>query len=60
MTLVHQELITRRDRPHPLLGSRIMEGIDTEVRWKNMLTSSELPWVRGHQLQHQTVLPAAA
>ena len=51
---------TRRDRPHPLLGSRIMEGIDTEMRWKNMLKPSELPWVRGHQLQHQTVLPAAA
>ncbi|KAL8900165.1 MAG: hypothetical protein Q9192_001208 [Flavoplaca navasiana] len=37
-----------------------MEGIDTEMRWKNMLKPNELPWVRGHQLQHQTVLPAAA
>ncbi|KAL8923718.1 MAG: hypothetical protein Q9208_004470 [Pyrenodesmia sp. 3 TL-2023] len=51
---------TRQDPPHPLLGSRIMEGIDAEMRWKNLLKPSELPWVRGHQLQNQTVLPAAA
>ncbi|KAL8701231.1 MAG: hypothetical protein Q9224_000596 [Gallowayella concinna] len=51
---------TRQDCPHPLLGSRIMEGIDAEMRWKNLLKPSELPWVRGHQLQNQTVLPAAA
>lgn len=38
----------RRGCPHPLLGSRIMEGIDAEMRWKNLLKPSELPWVRGH------------
>ncbi|KAL8727608.1 MAG: hypothetical protein Q9166_005916 [cf. Caloplaca sp. 2 TL-2023] len=51
---------TRKDRPHPLLGSRVMDGIDEEMRWKNLLKPSELPWVHGHQLQAQTVLPAAA
>lgn len=50
----------RQDCPHPLLGSRIMEGIDAEMRWKNLLKPSELPWVRDHQLQNQIVLPAAA
>lgn len=50
----------RQDRPHPLLGSRVLDGIDEEMRWKNFLKPSELPWVRGHQLQNQTVLPAAA
>ena len=50
----------RTDRPHPLLGSRIMDGVEEEMRWKNLLKPSELPWVHGHQLQGQTVLPAAA
>ena len=50
----------RKDQPHPLLGSRIMDGVDEEMRWKNLLKASELPWVHGHQLQGQTVLPAAA
>ena len=51
---------TRKDRSHPLLGSRIMDGVDEELRWKNFLKPGELPWVHGHQLQGQTVLPAAA
>ena len=50
----------RKDRPHPLLGSRIMDGVDEEMRWRNLLKPSELPWIHGHQLQGQTVLPAAA
>lgn len=50
----------RKDRPHPLLGSRIMDSVDEEMRWKNLLKPSELPWVHGHQIQGQTVLPAAA
>lgn len=50
----------RKDRPHPLLGSRVMDGIEEEMRWKNLLKPSELPWVHGHQLQGQIVLPAAA
>lgn len=49
----------RKDRPHALLGSRIMDGVE-EMRWKNLLKPSELPWVHGHQIQSQTVLPAAA
>lgn len=51
---------SRKDRPHPLLGSRTMDGIDEEMRWKNLLKPNELPWIHGHQIQGQTVLPAAA
>lgn len=51
---------TRKDRPHSLLGSRIMDGVDEEMRWKNFLKPNELPWIDGHQLQGQMVLPAAA
>ncbi|KAL9045821.1 MAG: hypothetical protein Q9214_001201 [Letrouitia sp. 1 TL-2023] len=50
----------RKDRPHPLLGSRVMDGIEEEMRWKNLLKPNELPWVHGQQLQGQIVLPAAA
>ncbi|KAL8787510.1 MAG: hypothetical protein Q9213_002168 [Squamulea squamosa] len=42
------------------LGSRVMDGVDEEMRWKNLVRPSELPWVHDHQLQGQTVLPATA
>lgn len=34
-------------------------GTGTEWRWSNILRLSELPWLRGHQLEHQVVFPAA-
>lgn len=50
----------RKDPPHSLLGARITNGVDEEVHWRNLLRPSELPWIHGHQLQGQMVLPAAA
>lgn len=34
-------------------------GTGTEWRWSNILRLSELPWLRGHQLDNQVVFPAA-
>ncbi|OKL60321.1 hypothetical protein UA08_04451 [Talaromyces atroroseus] len=48
----------RKDPYHPLLGSRTLEGTESEMRWRNILRPSELPWVHGHQLQGQMVFPA--
>ena len=31
-----------------------------QFRWRNLLKLSELPWIRGHQLQEQVVYPATA
>lgn len=51
----------RADPPNALLGSRVMDGIaDGVMRWRNMIKPSQLPWIRGHQLQGQMVYPAAA
>ncbi|PGH13477.1 hypothetical protein AJ79_03607 [Helicocarpus griseus UAMH5409] len=44
---------------HPLLGTRSLDGTDHDIVWLNNLRLSELPWLRGHQLQGQTVFPAA-
>ncbi|ODH20336.1 hypothetical protein ACO22_05914 [Paracoccidioides brasiliensis] len=44
---------------HPLLGTRSLDGTEHDIVWLNNLRLSELPWLRGHQLQGQTVFPAA-
>ncbi|KEZ40819.1 putative lovastatin nonaketide synthase protein [Scedosporium apiospermum] len=49
----------RQDRFHELLGVRCPDSTDRELRWQNVLKVSEIPWMEGHQLQGQTVFPAA-
>lgn len=48
----------RQDEHHELLGVRIDSG-ENERRWRNFLKPNEIPWVRGHQIQGQTVFPGA-
>ncbi|KAI0197529.1 putative polyketide synthase [Astrocystis sublimbata] len=50
-----------RLRPHShneLLGARLDSG-ENELRWRNFLKPSELTWVKGHQIQGQTIFPGA-
>lgn len=50
-----------RDGPfHPLLGDASPDSAPHLLRWKNVLKPVEIPWVQGHQVQGQIVLPAAA
>ncbi|EFR01005.1 lovastatin nonaketide synthase [Nannizzia gypsea CBS 118893] len=53
-----------RDRStqiHELLGTRLQgECTNNEVKWRNYLRPAEIPWLNHHQLQGQSVLPAAA
>lgn len=49
----------RKSAAHPLLGTIVPDGLDTEMRWRNLLRMSEVPWVKGHTLQGQVVFPAA-
>lgn len=49
-----------RSIPNPVLGTRMPDIMDEEIRWRNSLRLSELPWLRGHILQGQIVYPAAA
>lgn len=50
----------RRDRAHELLGHRCPDDSDSLMRWKNVLRTSELPWLSGHSFQGQAVFPASA
>ncbi|KAM0323352.1 hypothetical protein ACHAQA_008945 [Verticillium albo-atrum] len=61
----HESRLTRafnqRKYAHnALLGNILPDGVDDEIRWRNLLRPSELSWIQGHQLQGQMVYPAAA
>ncbi|KAB5550768.1 polyketide synthetase [Coniochaeta sp. 2T2.1] len=49
-----------KNPPHPLLGTRTPDATEDSIRWRNLLKLSEIPWVRGHQLQGQVIYPATA
>jgi acyl transferase domain-containing protein len=44
--------------PQELLGSRI-DSTNQEFRWRNILRLSEIPWLRDHKFQTETLFPAA-
>ncbi|KAI0199478.1 beta-ketoacyl synthase domain-containing protein [Astrocystis sublimbata] len=44
---------------HPLLGDRLPQSSSTRMAWKNILRTQDLPWVHDHQIQDQSVFPAA-
>lgn len=50
-----------RGEPHELLGHMTGAlGNGHELQWRQILSPAELPWINGHRLQNQSVLPAAA
>ena len=49
----------RQDATHELLGVRSADNAEGEYRWRNFLKLIEMPWLRGHQIQGQTLFPAA-
>lgn len=54
-----QAMRTRSDPVHSLLGHLTPDSTDQEMRWRHLIRPKELPWLNGHQLQSQTVFPAA-
>ena len=56
---ISKEISARSDPFHELLGVKSPDGTDRELRWENVLKATEIPWLSGHQLQGQTVFPAA-
>ncbi|EME79470.1 uncharacterized protein MYCFIDRAFT_93879, partial [Pseudocercospora fijiensis CIRAD86] len=44
-------------RPHELLGRRVADDSDNEMRWRNVLKVSELPWTRGHVFENAILFP---
>lgn len=49
----------RKQAPHELLGAPSPDSNPYDMRWSNILKVSEISWLEGHQLQGQTVFPAA-
>lgn len=55
---ISRALRLRPQAHNELLGVRLDSG-ENEFRWRNLLKLSELPWVKGHQIQGQTIFPGA-
>ena len=49
----------RGDATHELLGVKTSDSTEGEHRWRNFLKPTEIPWLRGHRIQGQTIFPAA-
>lgn len=56
---LNKQLRSRAEPPHELLGVRTTDDSEHEPRWRNILTTDEVPWIRDHRIQGQIVLPAA-
>ena len=54
-----RKLRGRKAPTHELLGQLAPESNAHHLHWSNVLKVSEIPWLEGHQLQGQTVFPAA-
>ncbi|KAK4207461.1 hypothetical protein QBC37DRAFT_455500 [Rhypophila decipiens] len=60
----HESRFTRalrlRSKPvHELLGHLSPDSTGQDMRWRNILSPREIPWLSGHSLQNQLVFPAA-
>ena len=63
-TFYHESRISRARRTHPrpsheLLGTRQPDNCTRDIRWRNLLNSREVPWLKDHQVQSQPVYPGA-
>lgn len=55
-----EEFRHRKHKHHDLLGSQILGADGFTTRWRNILKAKDIPWVVGHKLSQDVVLPAAA
>ena len=53
------ELRNREYKRHELLGSRQLAGNGIEYNWRNVIQPSEIPWLKDHKVESQTIFPAA-
>ena len=49
----------RKFAKHEILGSRVMESTELEPSWRNVLSLTDVPWVRDHKLHDDVVFPVA-
>ncbi|KAK2042903.1 putative PKS-NRPS protein [Colletotrichum somersetense] len=48
------------EKHNELLGRRAIDDNQRELRWRNLLRLHEVPWLRGHVVLGEVLLPAAA
>jgi hybrid polyketide synthase/nonribosomal peptide synthetase ACE1 len=56
---ISKRMRTRKHAHHEVLGFLSPDSNAHDMRWSNVLKLKEIPWLSGHQLQGQTVFPAA-
>ncbi|PWY76505.1 polyketide synthase [Aspergillus sclerotioniger CBS 115572] len=49
----------RQHRRHEILGSKVPAGNATELVWRNLLHSDDVPWLLDHSLEKTAVFPGA-
>ncbi|KAK8006091.1 beta-ketoacyl synthase domain-containing protein [Apiospora marii] len=50
----------KKNPPHELLGVRTRDDCEFALRWRNVLTINQVPWLRHHSFQGQPLVPASA
>ncbi|KAK8024906.1 PKS-NRPS hybrid synthetase psoA [Apiospora arundinis] len=50
----------KKGNPHELLGVRTRDDNEFALRWRNVLTITQVPWIRHHSFQGQPLVPASA
>lgn len=63
-TFYHESRISKARRTqsgstHELLGTRQADNCSQDIRWRNLLSTKEIPWLKDHQVQGQPVFPGA-
>jgi acyl transferase domain-containing protein len=48
------------DFRHQLLGRRVPDDTEREMRWRNVLRVSDLPWTQGHVISGEVLLPGTS
>ena len=57
---ISKQYLNKTSSLHELLGARTSDDTDQDLRWRNILKSDEVPWLRDHRFQGQLIVPAAA
>ncbi|KAJ0120167.1 polyketide synthase [Diaporthe amygdali] len=56
---IAQQWRFRKELPHEILGSPILEWNDMEPTWRNILSVEDIPWLSDHKIGKDIVFPAA-
>ncbi|QLI72968.1 Highly reducing polyketide synthase ACTTS3 [Metarhizium brunneum] len=49
-----------QDSRHPLLGRRVPDDTNRELRWRNVLCLDQISWARGHVISGEVLLPGTS